>query len=74
MAVRTGLSKSICGHIIELTRDEQAKVATVVVRPNGSVAAPTDIERAAIKSAADLLAQQARRFFGIGWTVRNWER
>ncbi len=73
MAVRTGLSKTVCGHLIELTRDERAKVAQVVVKPPAD-GTPTATEQAAVKSAADLLARQARRFFGLGWKVQDWNR
>lgn len=75
MAIRTGLSKTVAGHLIELERDTERKTAKVVVRqmlPNEPT--PTDVEMAAIKVAADLLAQQAKRFFGLGWTVQEWQR
>lgn len=74
MAIRTGLSKTVAGHLIELERDTENKTARVVVRqmkPDAPV--PTEVERTAIRVAAELLAQQARRFFGIGWTVKEWQ-
>lgn len=75
MAIRTGLSKTVAGHLIELERDTELKTARVVVRPMKlNEPAPTDVEMAAIKVAADLLAQQAKRFFGLGWTVEEWQR
>ena len=76
MAIRTGLSKSVAGHLIELDRDTESKVATVTVRPDPKMrySDPTEIEIAAIKVAADLLAQQAKRFLGLEWTVVQWQR
>ena len=74
MAIRTGLSKTVAGHLIELERDTKKQMARVVVRQMSFGVPPTDVELAAIKVAADLLAQQARRFFGIGWTVEEWQR
>lgn len=75
MAVRTGLSKTIAGHIIDLDRDEQTKTARIKVRPmTASTASPTAVEAAAIKTGAAMLAQQARRFFGYGWTIHDWEQ
>lgn len=75
MAIRTGLSKTVAGHLIELERDTKHLIAQVVVRPiKSDEPTPTDVEMAAIKVAADLLAQQSRRFLGLGWTVKEWQR
>ena len=75
MAIRTGLSKTVAGHLIELDRDQEAKIARVIVRPlKDDLPQPTEVELAAIKVAADLLAQQAKRFLGLTWTVKQWVR
>lgn len=74
MAIRTGLSKTVAGHLIELDRDQETKIARVTVRPLKEDLQPTETELAAIKVAADLLAQQAKRFLGLAWKVKQWVR
>lgn len=74
MAIRTGLSKTMAGHLIELDRDQETKIARVIVRPLKEDLQPTETELAAIKVAADLLAQQAKRFLGLAWKVKQWVR
>ena len=74
MAVNTGLSKTVAGHLIRLVRDEKRRVARVVVEPLATASTyPTDNEVSAIRIAAKLLAQQARRCFGLGWVVEEWD-
>ena len=71
MAIHTGLSVTVVGHIISLDRDEKTKRATIVVTLiKGHIT--TGLEGPAIKVAADLLAQRARRFLGREWTVVEW--
>lgn len=69
MAIHSGLSVRVAGHLIELERDELAKVAVVVVK---SVPV-TQVEVEAVRVAADLLAARARRFLGQLWTVESWQ-
>lgn len=71
MAIHTGLSVIVAGHLIELKRDEKRKTATVIVTSlNGRTATGTDAH--ALVVAADLLTERARRFFGRQWTVIQW--
>ena len=72
IVINTGLSVTVCGHIVDLDRDELRRVATVrvsVIRGH----TVTGLEQADVKAAADMLAEQAQRFLGIGWTVVRWE-
>lgn len=66
MAIKTGLSVVIAGCTIEVVKDSDSKRASVEVR--GDVGRNLD----AVKVAADLLAQRARRTLGGGWEVTNW--
>ncbi len=71
MAIHTGLSVTVCGHLIRLDRDESAQRARIVVEViNGHVV--TGLEVDAVSVAADLLAARARRFLGKKWTVEAW--
>jgi hypothetical protein len=70
MAIHTGLSVTVAGHVISLERDEGRKYAKLVVRViDGHVV--TGLEGEAIKAAARLLHQRAQRFLGIDWTVEG---
>lgn len=68
MAIRTGLSVTVAGFVIELERDEALKVARVVVKGKGLASA---VEQEAIKAAAELLAKRAKRFLGAKWIVKR---
>lgn len=71
MAIHSGLSVTVCGHLVRLERDEKRKRAVVVVeRINGHVV--TGLEQSAVKVAADLLVMRAQRFLGIQWTIVGW--
>ncbi len=72
MTISTGLSVTVVGHRISLDRDEKRRIAVVVVTPITNYVV-TGLETSAIKAAADLLAQRARRFFGRGWEVVDWK-
>ena len=63
--VRTGLSSTVAGCLIEVVRDERNKVGTVVV--SGDYSKNID----AVKVAADLLAQRARRVLA-GYKIVEW--
>ena len=69
--VYSGLSVVVCGHLIALARDEIRQVAQVTVTPLNGSASP--VAQEAVKVAASLLAQQAARFLGQDWAVREWE-
>lgn len=69
MAIHTGLSVRVAGHLIELERDDASRTARVVV--NGAPVTTLEVE--AVKAAADMLAERARRFLGIAWTVVPWD-
>ena len=72
MAIHTGLSVTVCGHLIQLDRDDVTKIAQVVVSViNGHHV--TGLEQEAVKTAADLLLRRAQRFLGGGWTVVGWK-
>ncbi len=67
MAIHTGLSVTVAGHLIELERDERTKTARLVVKViAGHVV--TGLESSAVNVAAELLARRAQRFLG-DWTV-----
>jgi hypothetical protein len=68
MAIHTGLSVTVAGHLIELERDEYNKTAKLVV----SVIAGhqvTGLEGSAVNAAAELLARRAQRFLGQNWKI-----
>lgn len=68
MSIHTGLSVTVAGHLIALDRNETTLTAKVVVTViNGHNV--TGLEQEAVKLAADLLAERARRFLGLNWTV-----
>jgi hypothetical protein len=72
LAIHTGLTVTICGHEITLDRDEDAKVACVVVNViEGHVV--TGLEAEAVRAAAALHARKAQRFLGHDWTVVPWD-
>ena len=69
MAIRTGLSVTVCGVLIELKRNPKAKRAKVVLKPSkGRVL--TGMEKEAVSIAAQLLAARARRFM-VGWEIEE---
>ncbi len=71
MAIHTGLSVTVCGHLIRLRRDERHQRAEVVVQVlDGHTITGLEVE--AVKAAADMLRQRAQRFLGAGWTVAPW--
>lgn len=72
ITISTGLSVKVVGHRISLQRDEAKHVAVVVVVPIDGHAV-TGLEGPAIKVAADLLAERARRFLSREWTVVDWQ-
>lgn len=73
MAVHTGLSKVVCGHLVSLDRDPALKVATVVVRPKPGQAPLSVVELSAVTVAAELVERLARRVLGPnGWRVVEW--
>jgi len=68
MAIHTGLSVTIVGHLIELERDEERRVAKLVVRViDGHTV--TGLEADAVMAAGLLLQARAKRFLGQNWTV-----
>ena len=69
MAIRTGLSVTIAGCLIEVLKDSDSMTATVVVSgdPNKN-----DAVRSAVKVAADLLVGRAKRTLGEQWRVVPW--
>lgn len=72
LAINTGLSVTVSGHIVRLNRDERRKRATVVVELL-SKRLPTEVEMEAVSVAAKLLAARARRFLRAEWEVTEWE-
>lgn len=68
MAIHTGLSVTVCGHLIELERDEYNKVARLVVKVIEGHKV-TGMEGSAVNAAARLLAQRAQRFLGQNWRI-----
>lgn len=68
MAIRTGLSVTVCGCAIRLQRDEAAKLARVVVDRPADGRDLTKMEVHAVNVAAELLARRAVRFLG-DWRV-----
>lgn len=67
MAIHTGLSVTVAGHLVRLERDERRKVAHIMVEViNGHTV--SGLETEAIKAAAELLRQRATRFLG-DWRV-----
>ena len=69
MAIHSGLSVRVAGHLIELERDEVNRHARVVVMTEPTAG----VDAEAVKVAADLLAARARRFLGSLWTVEQWQ-
>ena len=71
MAIHTGLSVTVCGHLVRLERDDQAQIVKVVVEviPGHVV---TGLEVEAVQAVADLLLARARRFLGVEWKVVGW--
>jgi hypothetical protein len=67
MAIHTGLSVTVSGHLITLERDERNKVAKLVVKVIEGHEV-TGLENEAIQTAAMLLKRRAERFLG-DWTV-----
>ena len=71
MAIRTGQSVTIAGHLIELRQDERTKVAVVVVTALTDRQL-TETERSAVAVAADLLHKRSQRMLGCEWSVVPW--
>lgn len=72
MAIRTGLSVTVVGYLIYLDRNEEQMTAKLRIQKTAALDPahkPDEIEHAAIKTAALLLAQRARRVLGIAWKV-----
>lgn len=67
MAIHTGLSVTVAGHLITLERDESRKVAKLVVQVISGHSV-TGLENEAIKAAGKLLKERAERFLG-DWRV-----
>ena len=72
MAIRTGLSVTVAGHLIELERDERTKTARLVVTVISGHQV-TGLENEAIRAAAQLLKERAERFLG-DWKVEELPR
>lgn len=71
LTINSGLSVVVCGHLIDLDRDHERRIATVQVRPVDGQNM-TEMDESNIKQASDLLADRARRFLGSLWTVVRW--
>ena len=71
IVIQRGLTMAVRGHLIDLDRDESAKVARVRVAVVEGYA-PTGAEFDDVRKAAGVLAERARRFLGVGWTVVPW--
>lgn len=72
MAIHTALSVKVVGHLVEVKRDTASSRVWIEVSVlPGHVT--TGLEGPALKVAADLLAERARRFFGERWTVADWQ-
>lgn len=71
IVIYKGLSVTVCGHLIDLYRDNAHKIATVraSVITGHNV---TGLEYGDVKRAVDLLARRAERFLGHGWKVVKW--
>ncbi len=67
MAIHTGLSVTVAGHVLQLERDERNKIARIVVKVLDGHKA-TGVEGEAILAAAALLRKRAERFLG-DWKV-----
>src|SRR5437016_1506432 len=71
IVIHKGLSITVCGHFVDLYRDEIHKIATV--RASVIIGHKvTGLEYDTVKKAADLLADRAERFLGRGWKVIKW--
>jgi hypothetical protein len=66
MAIHTGLSVTVAGHLLYLDRNEEQK--TAVVRTKALNGVPTTMDVHAVKVAAELLQRRAQRFLG-DWKV-----
>ena len=72
IVIHTGLSVITRGHLIEVVRDEDRRVATLHVSViEGHLV--TGVEGPDVQASADLLAQRARRFLGSRWKVLGWD-
>ena len=71
IVIHTGLSVIVCGHLVDIRRDDQRKIATVQVSviPGYKV---TGLEQSILQGTADQLAQRAQRFLGMGWKIVPW--
>jgi len=68
--IHRGLSMLVRGCLIDIHRDQARKVATVRVARVTAVMTPQD--QIEVFKAADVLAERARRFLGVKWTVVGW--
>jgi hypothetical protein len=71
MQVRTALSVTCAGHLIDLRVDADALRAEVRVTPLRR-SAPSANDLASLEVAADLLARKAARSLGDGWRIVQW--
>lgn len=68
MAIKTGLSVAVCGHVLRMECDDAERVARLVIEvAPGHVV--TGLEYEAVRGAAELLVARARRFLGLLWSV-----
>lgn len=68
MAIHTGLSVTVAGHLIALERDEYNKTAKLVVSVIEGHEV-TGLESSAVNAAAELLYRRAQRFLGQNWKI-----
>lgn len=71
VTVNTGLSSSVAGCTVTISRDNRSKVGRVTVDVPDNVVL-TEIQRSAVHQTAKLLGERAKRFLGIKWTIVPW--
>lgn len=71
VVVLTGLSSKVCGVVLRVVLDEDAKTArmTAVLEPGAPK--PEGVAADAVGIAAKLLAERARRALGNGWKIAD---
>ena len=74
--VYSGLTRTVCGYLVHLERDEITRTARVRVSKQrvGSADLNAGYQNAdaSVKVTAEMFAAQARRTLGLEWKVKGW--